>query len=456
MQAKCRPNMMGGQKPGADPGGQTKRSVVNKVLTLVGGRASGNVLTLLYTFILARVAAPEEFGLVLAGFAWAMLLSIGLALNIEAGSIKYLVRYRQTGQPGHVAGFLRFNLNTILILSLLLSAASLAVWAAGLVDATSPAVQVFAIAVVATPVVALTRVYGRHATALGQVLRGGLPIMFVRPAVICVLLIAVWLGGGQPGVVVLMLLMVVAFVVTALLQAFLLRKTFSFAKQAKPDFSDARQWLSTGVAMAPLLLMRDNLKHVVVASAGLTAGLADVGYVGLGFSIMSLVYFSVKAVDIALSPQLSHALQSKASDRVMRTLRHATTLKMIVLVIGTVGAVFFGIYGLGIFGPKYKAAFEPMLIMMLIPAADGFFGASQIVLNVTGRQSLIFWSVGISSVLLVGAVALGAWFFGATGAAAGASISYLAQQVMLWRLCRLSTGVETSLWCLWRGPPKLQ
>ena len=208
--------------------------------------------------------------------------------------------------------------------------------------------------------------------------------------------------------------------------------------------------------MAPLLLMRDNLKHVVVASAGLTAGLADVGYVGLGFSIMSLVYFSVKAVDIALSPQLSQALQSKASDRVMKILRQATTLKMIVLVIGTVSAVLFGVYGLGFFGPKYVAAFEPMLVMMLIPTADAIFGSSQIVLNVTGRQSLIFSSVGISSALLVAAVALGGWYFGATGAAAGAAISYLAQQVMLWHLCRTSTGVETSISCLWRGPSPMQ
>jgi O-antigen/teichoic acid export membrane protein len=435
--------------------GPTERRLVHKVASLVGGRAGGNLLTLFYTLLLARITEPADFGLVMAGFAWTMLLSIGLALNVESGSIKYVVRYQQGAAPGHVAGFLRFNLYTVLILTIAVALAGLLVWANGWVNADEPQVQMLALALLAAPVVALTRVYGRHATALGEVLRGGLPITFVRPAVICALFFAVWAVEVRPDAVMAMLLMLAAFTVTALLQAYLLRHTFAFARRARPDYRDAAQWLTTGGAMAPLLLMRDNLKHVVVASAGLTVGLADIGYVGLGFSIMSLVYFSVKAVDIALSAQLSHALQSRTSVLVQRTLQSAARLKLLVLIAGTVGVTGFGTYGLTLFGPDYAAAFAPMVILMLIPAADALFGAAQIALNVVGRQSAVFWSAGGSSAILVAAVALGGWMAGAPGVAAGAAISYCGQQILLWWVCRKTTGIDTSILCLWRAPPQM-
>ncbi len=450
-----------------DPGGdgpsterQAHRRLLAKVASLVSGRAGGNVLTLAYTMLLARITSPEEFGLVMAGFAWTMLLSIGLALNVESGSIKYLVRYQQTGEHGRVTGFLRLNLLIVLGLTGAAALTGLLAWATGRVDLTDPHLQILAFALLAAPVVALTRVYGRHATALGQVLRGGLPITFVRPAVISALLLGLWAMGQHPEAWLVMLLFLLAFLVTALLQAYLLRDTFRFARRARADFTDAGQWLMTGATMAPLLLMRDNLKHVVIASAGLTLGLADIGYVGLGFSIMSLVYFSVKAVDIALSAQLSGTLQARGSApvndaRVQETLQNAARLKLVVFLIGIAGALVFGTYGLGLFGPQYAAAFVPMMILMLIPAADAVFGAAQIALNVTGRQGDVFWAAGISSIILVGAVALGGWVGAAPGAAIGAAISYAGQQILLWHLCRKTTGIDTSILCLWRTPPRL-
>ena len=426
-------------------------SVLNRVLSLVGGRAIGNLLTLVYTVILARISTPEDFGLLMTGFAWAMLLSIGLALNVESGSIRYLVQYRQAAQPGRVAGFLRFNRFVILGMTLGLAACFGVVRALGLVDAADPGVQVFALALIAAPVVALTRVYGRHATALGQVLRGGLPIMVVRPAVICLLVSIVWISGLTPGTTTLMLLMLVAFIVTALVQAIVLQRTFAFAREAPAEYGDARCWLGTGGAMAPLLLMRDNLKHVVVASAGLVLDPAGVGYVALAFSIMGLFYFSIKAVDMTLAPHLSRALLAQDMGQVARLLGTAARLKLSILLAGVLGIALLGRPALGAFGPDYRASMSPLLILMLIPAADALLGAAQIVLNVTGRQRAVFASAGVGSALLVAAVALGGWTGGVNGAAAGAGLSYLVQQMMLRRVSLRETGIETSVAVLWRG-----
>ena len=97
-----------GNPEAAAAGGRSGRGgTLQKALSLVGARVLGNVLTLGYTLILARITTPTEFGLIMSAFAWIMLLSVFLALNLESGSIKYLVQYRETGQSGRAAGFIR-------------------------------------------------------------------------------------------------------------------------------------------------------------------------------------------------------------------------------------------------------------------------------------------------------------------------------------------------------------
>lgn len=426
-------------------GGSALGGTLQKALSLVGARVLGNVLTLGYTLILARLTTPTEFGLIMTAFAWIMLLSVFLALNLESGSIKYLVQYRETGQPGRAAGFIRLNRMTIFGLTLLSGlVAALAWWGGAFGDGTAM-LGVVAVTVVAAPVVALTRVYGRHATALGQVLRGGVPIMLVRPAVIFLLVALIWLSGARPGLTVYLLLFLAAFAVTALVQALLLRQTFGFAAGVPREYDEARRWFATGAMMAPLLVLRDNLKHVVVAAAGLVLVPAEVGYLALALSIMAFVYFAMKAVDISISPQLSRALHAQQARRVASLLDNAARLKIAGMLAGTVVIAGFGGMALELFGPEYRASLAPLLILLIIPASDAVFGPAQIVLNVTGRQDVIFWVAGISTVIMVGATVLGGALDGATGAALGAALSYAVQQLILRSVAKTSAGTETSI-----------
>lgn len=438
-----------GETPPASAGPGTfqvsVRGILGKAMSLVGARVAGNLLTLGYTLILARLVSPADFGWVMTGFAWAMLLSIGLALNVESGAIRYLVRYRDADRPGAVAGFIRFNLWLILVTTTLAGAATAVIWSVGLLDGTQTGVQMFLLALAAAPIAALTRVYGRHATALGQVLRGGLPIMLVRPAVIFVLLGGVWAMGMELSVVLVMLLLLVAFAATAVVQAVLLRHTFAFARSARSDYGDVRSWLGTGLAIAPLLVLRDNLKHVIVAAAALALMPADVGHLALALSVMALFYFGMKAVDIALSPALSQAIQGARPGRVRHLLRVASKVKLAGMAVAIAMVVLGGRAGLGLFGDSYDEALALLVILMLIPATEALFGSAQVVLNVTGNQGAVFRVAGLSAVVLVAATAFGGWIAGAEGAAAGAGLSYALQQVLLRAAALRDTGFDTSV-----------
>ena len=126
-------------------------------------------------------------------------------------------------------------------------------------------------------------------------------------------------------------------------------------------------------------------------------------------------------------------------------LDNAARLKIAGLVAGAAVIAVFGGMALELFGPEYRASLAPLLILLIIPASDAVFGPAQIVLNVTGRQDVIFWVAGLSTGIMVGATALGGVLGGASGAALGASLSYAVQQLILRSVAKSSAGTETSI-----------
>lgn len=435
--------------------GSGAAQILMRVATLVGSRIGGSLLTLAYTLLIARMAAPEQFGAFMTCLSWAMLLSIALSLNVEAGSIRYLVAYRNSGQAGKVAGFLRFNLLIVLGLSALCAAGVAVAVATGQPDPTTETGRAWLFAFLTAPLFALTRVYGRHATALDSVLKGSLPQMLVRPTVFCTMLGIVYLMDLGVTADILTGLLFVATALTALLQAFLLRHTFAFARSAEADFGDWRSWIQTGTMMAPLLIVKDNLKNVIVVSAGLALAADQVGYLALALSILSIIHFGVTAVDVSLSPRLSAAFHAGHGLRVARLLRAGGALKLVGTGVGLVALLVAGEWVLSGFGPQYLAALVPLQLLMIIPAADAIFGPTYVVLNISGRPNIVFWVSSASSVAIVLATAVGGATLGTAGAALGAGLAYLFQQITLWRACRRPEGIETSLYSFLAPPPVL-
>ncbi|MDX1781644.1 MAG: oligosaccharide flippase family protein [Thalassovita sp.] len=426
-------------------GGMSLGILSARAFSLVGARVAGNGLTLIYTLMLARMVSPGDFGVVMSGFAWAMLLSVGLTLNVESGAIRYLVRYREGARARLAAGFIRFNRMLIALLMVPVAVPIVVTWGNGRAAFPDPDAQVMLLAVAAAPVAALTRVHARHAAAMGQVLRGGVPLLLLRPAVICALMAGIWSIDGEADNRLLLMVLLVAFLATAIVQAVLLCETFAVMGQARPDYGEARHWLGTGLMLAPLLLLRDNLKHVVVVSAGLVLGLSQVGHVALALSVIGLLSFAVKAVDIVVSPQLSQAFQARDLARVTGLLQAGSRLKAVVLLAGTGAIVFFGRWGMGLFGDEYLAAYPALLCLLLIPVAETVLGPAQIMLSAAGHAGAVFRAAGPGAVALVAAIVMGGWLAGAVGAAFGAGIGYLFQQALLHRNCRRYAGVDTSV-----------
>ena len=423
--------------------------ILKRVFALVGSRFAGSFLTLLYTLIIAKIATPDVFGLAMLGLSSALLVSIPLSLNVEGGSIKYLVAYLRDGDVDQASGFLRFNRRLLLALSALGLVGLGLVLAIGKIDLTSEVGRVFVVSGLTAPFLAATRVYGRHATALDEVLRGSLPVMWVRPALFCCILGALWVTGQRVSADFITAIFLFTTIMTALLQAWLLRATFAQLRSNTPKQSDWRSWLKTGVMLAPLVVMRENLKNIIIVAAGFVLIKSDIGLLALALSILAIIIFAVKAVDIAISPKLSKQIQ--AGHRKEATVLIA--LSGSVKLVGTiVGLGLIGMAGgplLGLFGDQYLPTQAVVLILFVIPVANAVFGPVDLVLNVTGNRAAILsisvWSIAI---LALGTM-IGGWIGGLTGAALGAVVPYVIGQIGLCVACIRYAQLDPSLRSLW-------
>ncbi len=424
---------------------------------LLGGRLLGAALTFGYTIILARIADPAAFGLVMSGFAAAVLLSSLISLNFEAGSIRFLVQYRKEKDVAREIGFLRMSWITVIAATGVLFALGAIGWAIGAFDLSETNGQVGALALAAAPWLAVTRLYARHGTAIGHVLRGGLPVNLFQPGLVFLLLALVWASGYAIGSVGLMQQFLGAIVVTAGLQFLLLNKALRAPVKAfesvRANFDAWRIWFKTAGYMAPLHVMRNNLKHVAVLSAGLTVSSEGVAPLAIALSFMALFLFAVKAVDLAMSPRISRALQAQDHTEATSLLASAALAKAAICVLGFVVLVLVGDVVIRIFGEAYSSAFVPLLILTAIPASEAIWGPAQLVLNVSGRQNIVARLAMVSGFFVVVAIAVGGLWGDATGASAGLAFGYCLQQALLHRMSRREVGIETSILSAWSPRP---
>ena len=269
--------------------------------------------------------------------------------------------------------------------------------------------------------------------------------MLVRPLIFILVLLVVYAAELPATAELAMVLFIVAATVTAVIQTLLLRKTMRPLKGVRPDFVNWRAWVATGGAMMPMLLVQENLRYILLASAAIALSDADLGRLALCISILGVAIYAVRAVDISIAHRLSNAINCKAVVQVRRYLSIGAAIRVAGILAAMAILLPFAEDVLGLFSPEYAEATRYLMILMAIPVAEAIAGPSQIVLNVSGRRKVVFLGTLAGLVLIVVGTALGAIILGLTGATIGSSAAYAAMRFYLWYLCWRETDIDTSV-----------
>ena len=416
--------------------GENGAGLVNAVLLMVA-RVGANVLALIWTVLLVRLVQPELSGAVFHAISVAQIASVALTLNVESASMRFLVPALHEGRADQAASFIRFNRLLVAGLVIPVSVPLLL-----MVDMGAAMVLSVIVAMVAT---ALARVTGRHATALGAMRQGLLPRLLTGPAVPSLGLGAAWLAGWplQPWHVVA--LFALSEVMAALIQRALLRRVFAFLADHPLRVGDWRQWIGQGLWLTPGLIVNEYRRALLIATAALVLGGADLSRFTVAFSIINVIAFGIIAVDVAFSQPIARAIAAAEGRRRDRLLASSAAIKLAGLVLGAVVIHLLGPLALGWFGPDY-ADMQPLLwLMLLMPVAAALAGPGSALLTATGHGRSDCVGNVIGAATTVAAICLPGALFGLGGAIWGAVAGMAVTHGLTSLLCFRRLGIDPSV-----------
>lgn len=408
---------------------------------ILGFRVVGTVLTLTYTLLMVAVASPEEVGRAFGALSAGFLLSVLASLNIEAGSIRFLPLYFETGRKADAAGYVIWCRRMVLVIctTVMVPALAVLVWIYGFAD-----LGPFLLSFAAAPIMANARINSRQGVALGFVLRASLPRILVRPVLMTAFLgIAAVLDWTLTATQIMGALVVAASLETGL-QWGLIRHALSFRRAVAPNFDQARHWVPFGLMLSPTLVMTDYMRDVIIMTAGFALMPGDVARLGISLSMIGILNFALNAFDIVFSPKISRATAQANSIRRARLLTICGLGKLGALLVAVPLAWLLIPFVLDVMGADYAGIEQMFLVLVLIPASRAVFGPAGLILNVTGHRHVLFWCALAGAGAIVLSVFVGDALGATPGVIIAAAVAVAMYQALLFVMSRVHTGVDTT------------
>jgi len=410
---------------------------------LLVGRVAGAAASFAFAIILARTLPQAEVGLALTAISSAFLASVIITLNIESGSIRFLVAARETGDAETASGFIYFGRLLLVCIAPVIAGLYVALkLGAGGADQAAMTIC----AALSIPAIGWLRLSGSHATALGKPAIGSLPRTALQPLLLLVAYPASLLAGAPASAGLALGCFLASFLLTGIVQFILLRTDVRVGPAR--NFSARRDWVANGFFMSPIVVLQEYLQHGVVIVAAIALGASEVAILAISLRFISLVRFGVLAVNMAASPGIARAIARAEHDDRDRQLRAAALLKTPAAAVACLVIALFAEPLLGLLGPEYAGGGAALAWFTLIPLASAFFGPNQMLLNISGARSWVF-GVSLGAIALAFlAIPAGAALHGVEGAAMAASLLFVSWEGALFLVTRTKFGVDASFFAL--------
>lgn len=402
------------------------------------------ILGLVVVVLLARLLGPAGYGV----FAFALALVSLAAMPAHAGLAPLVVREtacgQQAGDWSAVSGVWRWANGLALGFSLLIATSGgIGLWLGWAQGAALRATLPWALALI--PLMALVAIRSASLRGLRHVVAGLFPEQVFRPALFAGLLAGVLISPGMTlspdeAMALMALSSGVAFGLGAwLLNRYRPQELRQVASHYRPG-----AWFAAAWPMALTQGFHRINRHADLLLLGLLAAVADVGVYRVAAQGALLVSLGLTALNTVIAP-FAVRLNAQGERHKLQKLVRRTAQAALAFALPAV--VLFAVAGewllVTLFGSEFSAAYWPLLILGLGQLANAGFGATGILLNMTGFERdvtrVVTVAAGLNVALNLGLIPL----FGVIGAAAATSASLLFWNIWLWQVAHRRLGISS-------------
>ncbi|NEZ03430.1 flippase [Wenzhouxiangella sp. XN201] len=408
-------------------------------------RVSEVLLGLVVVVLLARLLGPAGYGVYAFVFALIAVVSVPVRLGLPSLVVRETVRGQRNGDWGAVRGVWCWANGVVLALSLFVALVGLlGVWAGWAKGETLREALPWGFALI--PVMALGAIRSASLRGLRHTLAGVIPEQVLRPTLMVVLLAAVMIlsdeGLSPDGAMALMFIVsLMAFLVGALL----LRRYRPWPIQlAKPVYHHGA-WLRSSWPMAFTEGAEQFMRHADVLMLGLMAATVDVGVYRLAAQGALIVSLALLALNTAAAPFVAKLYAQGDYVKLQRLVTRLAQAALVFALLICLGFILSGDWLLStFFGEGYASALWPLLILGVGQVANAGFGATGMVLNMTGHEREVSRAVAVAAVVNIVLNLLLIPPLGVIGAAIATSMSLVFWNVWLWLVARWRLKIRCS------------
>lgn len=352
---------------------------------------AGTGITFLLHVLLARLLGSDSYGQYAYAVNWMAILVLGSQLGYQHASVRYVSQYNAQDDVAGLAGFLRTSARDVLIGSfatavVILVGVEIADRFASVEASMLNAMRMLALLV---PAMGITAVWSGRLRGFKAVSASQVPSAIVQPTVFAaIMLAATFVGTMQPGAAFAVGAHAASALIAFAISFVLLARLLATRDRGEPRRDGRAEWRSVArsfMAVTSVQIARNRLGILIV---GYYHVAAEVGFFTSAKRIATLAIFGLTAVAAWASPMISEYHASGRQQELQRLARIAAWCTTGFSVPATLVIAFFGEEILGLFGPAFRVAYEPLLIIAVGQLVNAVTGPVGYLLTMTGNQSL--------------------------------------------------------------------
>lgn len=390
-------------------------------------RLANAAIAYITQIILARLLGEFEYGIFALGWVWIAILGHTSTFGFSMSAIRYLARYRATGENRLAVGFFRFSLVIPLLFSSIAAVLGIGVLNSGLVPVPDYYLLPLMLAAVCVPLFALQDMMESFARARHWVLLALIPTYLLRHGLLGLFLVLAVAAGFPASATTALLVAFAAIGLSLAIQAVILARRLSAERRDLPaaiiPAYERRTWFRTS---APLAL-QDGASLLVSYSDILVlsffVGPTEIGIYFAATRIAQIVGFVRFAASAGTANVFSKLNAHGKTDELKALSRSTIRISFWLSVIACAALALAGPFLLKLFGAGFASGYPVLLVLMAGLLVQAAFSSAEDLLNMTGHEGMTassyFAALLVNLVLNLALIP----YFGLLGAAVATSIS---------------------------------
>ena len=396
--------------------------------------------------LLARILGVADYGLFSYARGWATVLGLPALLGLDKLLVRDVAIYAAREDWGHARGLLHRSDQLVLTLSLLLASLLLGITALANRAAEPAFMLVFAVVIAGLPFSRLLALRSSALRALQRIPESQAPSLVVQPLAVLVLIgIAAWSGGGRFGPVHAAAIQLAAAVTAFLLSVRLLAEHLPGPIRSASPRYDTRRWIMAGIPMMAVAGMMALNQRIDLLMLGILRSRTEVGLYSVASRGATLIPFLLMSANVALASRVAVLHSRKETARLQALLVRSARIIFLGTVPIATALIVMGHWFLLVFGRDFVAARPALTILcfaQLFNTAAGFVG---LLLMMTGHERSSAAGMAVTVALNIGMNALLIPAYGIVGAGIATGCSIIVWNVILSVVAYRRLGVFASV-----------